>query len=61
MKAKLSWLSCLVFLLALTVIRVQAQDLVTEIVYSNRATELAPLLSHNIPLNDNCILNCREI
>ena len=23
--------------------------------------ELAPLLSHNIPLNDNCILNCREI
>lgn len=23
--------------------------------------ELAPLLSHNIPLNDNCILNCLEI
>lgn len=23
--------------------------------------EVAPLLSHSIPLNDNCILNCREI
>lgn len=25
------------------------------------AAELAPLLSHNIPFNDNCILNCQEI
>ncbi|NCB37637.1 MAG: hypothetical protein EOM80_02605 [Erysipelotrichia bacterium] len=24
-------------------------------------SELAPLLSHNIPLDDNCILNCEEI
>jgi hypothetical protein len=23
--------------------------------------EVAPLLAHNIPLNDNCILNCHEI
>ncbi len=45
MKAKHSWLSYLVLLLTLTGMRVQAQDLVTEIVYSNRATELAPLLS----------------
>lgn len=25
------------------------------------ASELAPLLTHDIPLNDNCILNCRVI
>lgn len=25
------------------------------------ASELAPLLTHDIPLNDNCILNCLEI
>ncbi|MDD3149019.1 MAG: hypothetical protein PHD82_17130 [Candidatus Riflebacteria bacterium] len=25
------------------------------------ASELAPLLNHDIPLNDNCILNCLEI
>ncbi len=24
-------------------------------------SEVAPLLSHSIPLNDNCILNCREV
>ncbi len=23
--------------------------------------EVAPLIAHNIPLNDNCILNCHEI
>lgn len=25
------------------------------------ASEVAPLLTHNIPLNDNCILNCLEV
>lgn len=24
-------------------------------------SEVAPLLAHNIPLNDNCILNCLEV
>lgn len=30
-------------------------------VITRPVSEVAPLLSHSIPLNDNCILNCREV